>query len=73
MDSLIALEKDYGYIMAIVATIVGGAMFKYGYDDYAPDLSDVSKKQHKMRGIVLMTSAVALVGGSWYLAVTYQK
>lgn len=73
MESLIALEKDYGYIIAVAATIVGGAMFKYGYDDYAPDPSDITKKEHKTRGMILMAASVVLVGGSWYLAITYQK
>jgi hypothetical protein len=73
MDSLVALEKDYGYIVAIVASIVGAVMFKNGYDDYMPSGSDIIKEDHKVRGMILMGVAVVLVGGSWYLAYTYQK
>jgi len=73
METLVAIEKDYGYVVAIVASIVGAVMFKYGYEDYAPSGSDVAKEDHKVRGMILMGVAVVLVGGSWYLAYTYQK
>lgn len=73
MDSLIALEKEYGTIIAIVTTIVGAVVFKYGYNDYAPSESDVAKEDHKTRGMIMMAVAVAAVGGSWYMAYTYQK
>lgn len=73
MDTLIAVEKDYGYLIAVAASMVGIAMFKYGYDDYMPSGSDIAHEDHKVRGMVLMAAAIAIVGGAWYLAYTYQK
>jgi hypothetical protein len=73
MESLIAVEKDYGYVVAIVASIIGVVVFKRGYEDYAPSGSDIAKEDYKMRGIFLMVIAAAIVSGSWYLAYTYQQ
>jgi len=73
MESLIAVEKDYGYVVAIVASIVGAVIFRHGYEDYAPSGSDIAKEDHKIRGIILMVLAAAIVSGSWYMAYTYQK
>jgi len=73
MDTLISVEKDYGYPIAIAASIVAAVMFKYGYEDYAPSGSDIAKEDHKTRGIILMTAAIIIIGGSWWLAYNYQK
>lgn len=73
MDTLISLEKDYGYIIAIAASIVGAVIFKHGYDDYAPSGSDIAKEDHRTRGMIMMAVATAIVGGAWWLTFTYQK
>lgn len=61
MDSL---ENSYGYVIAVLATIVAAILVKYGYDDY-------QDKDTATKGMIMIAVAVAVAAGSWWLAYSY--
>lgn len=63
MDSI---EKNYGYIIAVVVTVVAAVVMKYGYDDY-------QDKETATKGMVMIAVAAVIALAAWWAAYSYSS
>jgi hypothetical protein len=74
MNDIIAFEKKYGYIVAIVVTVISAVLIKYGYDDREEGPVIVGKVYPiTMKGKIMIAAGVIMIVAAWGAALSYSN
>ena len=76
MDDIMAFEKKYGYIVAIVVTVISAVLIKYGYDDQeliSPVIGEKPVSSITMRGKIMIAAGTIMIVAAWGAALTYSN
>jgi len=70
MDSILSLEKNYGYIVAVVVSVIAAVLLKYGYDDYESQVPGRAANTNT-KGMIMMIIGVLIAVVAWWAAYSY--
>jgi len=72
MEDIVTFEKKYGYIVAVVVTIISAVLIKYGYDDREVIVGSPDKNI-TMKGKIMIGLGVLMIVAAWGAALSYAK
>lgn len=76
MENIIAFEKQYGYIVAVVVTVISVVLIKYGYDDQelvSPIIGEKPAMAITTKGRIMIGLGVLMIVAAWGAALSYSQ